>query len=427
MKNPYLEKVLKQRLIPQPKEVEFQDGSCEITEEISVELKTAENEEEFGKLINDLFSEYWNVFPLIKLTHSKAAEEFLEDEYQIIVSRSKITLISHCSKGLQLAMKTLRQLAEPIRNTDFLQGYVLQPCKIHDYADSEFRAARYSIGRCDELPWLERQIRLAASLKFNYLFLECNGLFPFKSHPEFCWNDCVKPPSFFRTLLDVADETGITLIPVFNIFHGASMSDYGSAYHAVLNFRKEFAPLFEPGGWNWCMSNPATWQVIADLVHELYDFFEQPDYFHIGKISSREFRFCRSCAEKSADELLSIQIAMLYQSFGEQRPRFILGKELSEEKKKIKVAFPGDILLELNDGEKIVRSVDCIQNITDPEMILAEDAGGTIFELDDPDLLSAAADIAWNGKRQPEYSMESLVQNTMNVISDMEPVNYRGF
>jgi|GEM_PF-2006618 len=425
MKNSYFEQVLRQRLIPQPKEVEFLDGECVICPEFPVELKTAENEEEFGCLVNDLFEDYWNVSPLIKLTHSKQAEDFLEEEYIIMVSRNKITLTSHCSKGLQLAMKTLRQLAEPIRGTDILEGYVLQPCKIHDYADSEFRALKLTIQHYDELGMVEKKIRRAGALKFNYLFLDCASVFPFKSHPGFRWEYGAKRPAFFRALLDIADEAGVTLIPCFDIFHRASMAESGSEEHKVLNFHPEYAPLFEPGGWSWCMSNPASQAVVADLVHELYEFFECPDYFHIGKVSSREFRFCRSCAEKSAEELLSQQIAALYMSFDENRPRFVLGKEKSDEKKKVQIAFPGDILLEVNDGDKIPAGIDCIQNFTDENSVLADDAGGTVFDLDESGCW--AADIAWNGKKQPEYCTESVVQTKLNAISDMEPVSQYDF
>lgn len=426
MKNQYLEQVLKQRLIPQPKEISFQDGECLIQDGISVEVKTAENEEEFAETVGELFAEYWNVTPEIKLSHSKTAEDFLEDQYQVQVTSKKITLVSHCSKGLQLAMKTLRQLAEPIRGTAVLEGYVIQPCKIQDYADSEFRAVRLKANPFCELGDLEQKIRLAGSLKFNYIFLDCAGIFPFKSHPAFAFKDNVKRPAFFRTLLDIADEAGITLIPCFNIFHQASFCEYDTEEHRVLNFHPEYAPLFEPGGWSWCMSNPESQAVVADLVHELYEFFEAPDYFHIGKISSSEFRFCRSCAEKSADELLSQQIAMLYQSFGEERPRFVLGKESSGTRKKIKVAFPGDILLELNEGEKIPEGVDYVQYIQNGESVLAEEAGGTIFDLDEL-LPVSAADIAWNGKRQNDYSIDAFVQIKLNAIADMEPVTRYDF
>lgn len=422
MKNSYLEQVLKQRLIPQPKEITFQDGECLIEDEMSVELKTAENEEEFGVQINELFEEYWHASPSIKLSHSKAAEDFLEEEYEILVSRKKITLTSHCSKGLQLAMKTLRQLAEPVRGTAVLEGYVLQPCRIHDFADSEFRAVRITLRNYDEAGMIERKIRLAGALKFNYIFLDCARIFPFRSHPGFSHMDNVKRPAFFRTLLDIADDVGVTLIPCFNIFHQASLSEFETEEHKILNLHPEYAPLFEPGGWSWCMSNPEAQSVVSDLVHELYHFFECPDYFHIGNISSREFRFCRNCAGKSADELLSQQIAMLYMSFGEERPRFIMGKEISSVNRKIKVSFPGDILLELNEGEKIPQGVDCIQNILDEDSILAEEAGGTIVDFDE-NLFAAAADIAWNGTKQEKYSSDSFVQIQLNAIADMEPVS----
>ena len=424
MKNSYFEQVLRQRLIPQPKEVEFLDGECVICPEISVELKTAENEEEFGCLVNDLFEDYWHISPLIKLTHSKQAEDFLEEEYMITVSRSKITLTSHCSKGLQLAMKTLRQLAEPIRGTAALEGYVLQPCRIHDYADSEFRAVRINLSIYGDIGSIEKEIRFAGALKFNYIFLDCSRCFPFRSHPGFAVGEYMKRPAFFRALLDIADEVGITLIPCFNIFHHASFAEEGTEEHAVLNFHPEYAPLFEPGGFTWCMSNPESQAVVAGLVHELYEFFECPDYFHIGNISGEDFRLCRSCAEKSTEELLSQQIAMLYLSFGENRPRFVLGKTAGS--KKIKVSFPGDILLVLNDGDKIPKGIDCVQNITDEDSVLAEEAGGTIADFDD-DFLAVAADVAWNGKRQEKYFTDSMVQIKLNTVADMEPVSPHDF
>ena len=194
----------------------------------------------------------------------------------------------------------------------------------------------------------------------------------------------------------------------------------------MLNFHPEYAPLFEPGGWNWCMSNPESQAVVADLVHELYEFFECPDYFHIGKISCQEFRFCRSCAEKSAEDLLSGQIAALYLSFDENRPRFVLGKEPSDPDKKVKIAFPGDILLEVNDGDKIPDGIDSIQYIQNGESVLADDAGGTVFDLNEL-LPISAADIAWNGKGQDNYSTDAFVQVKLNAVADMEPVSRYDF
>jgi hypothetical protein len=44
----------------------------------------------------------------------------------------------------------------------------------------------------------------------------------------------------------------------------------------------EFQPLFEPDGWLWRLSNPATRQVLTDIVLEMYEIFDKPPYFHIG-------------------------------------------------------------------------------------------------------------------------------------------------
>ena len=51
---------------------------------------------------------------------------------------------------------------------------------------------------------------------------------------------------------------------------------------SVLNKHPEYAPLFEPDGWSWCLSNPAARRYIEDIVTELCDIFDEPEFFHIG-------------------------------------------------------------------------------------------------------------------------------------------------
>ena len=80
----------------------------------------------------------------------------------------------------------------------------------------------------------------------------------------------------------------------------------------------------------------------------------------------------------------------------------------------------------LNDGDKIPKGIDCIQNITDEDSVPAEEAGGTITDFDD-DFLAVAADVAWNGKRQEKYFTDSIVQIKLNTVADMEPVSPHDF
>ena len=426
MINSVLETVLKQRLIPQPKRIDFRGGECLIAGGVSVEIKTAEDDEDFPGMVSDLFREYWNVKPEIRHAHSVSAENFLEDQYEVRVSRERITLIAHCEAGLALAMKTLRQLAEPIRGTMTTEGHILQPCRIQDWADSEFRSARLKITPETTLAEAEKKIRLAGDWKFRYVIVESMGVFPFKSHPEFGWKDQMKSASFFRTLLDTADDCGVSLIPAFDIFHKASMTDAGTGKHAVLNFRREFAPLFEPDGESWCMSNPCAREIIADLVSELHEFFERPDYFHIGRIGKNEFARCRTCCLESEEQLLLKQILELYKAFGEERPRFLVGKCDSESgKEKITLSLPADLLLELDAGDGIPETFDSVIDLTKRRTDLPETAGGVTVSLDiSPESVAEAAEIAWNGGKPEKIACSAVAETFLRIIPEMDPQHY---
>ena len=413
------------RLIPLPKDIRFAEGELLLENGVAVELKTAENEEHFADLITDLFQEYWGIAPVVKLAGSKTAESFLEDQYQISIQSKKITLVSHCEKGLQLAMKTLRQLAEPCRCG--VQGFWLKCCKIKDYADTEFRAVKLKIVPEESITDVEKELRFAAAMKFNYAFVEPVGIFPFKSHPEFGWRDQMKRSADFRHLLDVADECGIKLIPCFNIFHGSFSCDYFSGQHAVLNFHRDLASLFEPGGESLCFSNPETRKVISDLILELYDFFEQPEYFHLGCLNDSDFRQCRECCAMEPGDLVSEYILSFYDIFtGEERPRFIFGKNPSqEEQKKIALSLPGDILLEMKEGQTIPDGLDILMELNSSFTDLPADAGGVVFPLDyRVESMGEMADLAWNSKQFRITRKEDIIQNYHFVVWDMDLQKY---
>ena len=84
-------------------------------------------------------------------------------------------------------------------------------------------------------------------------------------------------------------------------------------------------------------------------------------------------------------------------------------------------------MLELNEGEKIPEGVDCVQYFQNENSVLADDAGGTVFDLNDELLPISAADIAWNGKGQDNYSTDAFVQVKLNAVADMEPVSHHDF
>ena len=153
-------------------------------------------------------------------------------------------------------------------------------------------------------------------------------MFPFRSHPEFGWKEKMKSRGEFEHLLDVAEECGIRLFPQFNIFGHATMSRFYAGKHAVLDFNREFEPIFEPDGWSFCLSNPEARKLILDLVMELHDFYRNPPYFHIGCDEAYDYRTCRVCAEHDPVELLGSHIAFFHDRLAERGARTVMWHDM---------------------------------------------------------------------------------------------------
>lgn len=318
-----LNEVLNQRMIPQPESVSFRDGACVIADGVRVEAGT----DEFAEIVKKRFRQFWNVVPAVAVTPGGAAE-FADGEYRIDVSPERIALASRTAAGLEYALGTLRQLAEPERGTAVTRNHVLQACEIHDAPVLAFRGIHLCIFPETPMWFVEKQVRLAAYHKFNYAVIEAWGVFPFRSHPEFGWADRKKSREEFERLREAAVECGITLIPQFNLFGHASMSRVGSAKHAVLDAHPELAPLFEPAGWSFCLSNPETRKVLAELAAELHEFYGNPPYFHIGCDEAYDFQTCRECAGREPVELLNDHIAFFRDLFAERGARVIMWHDM---------------------------------------------------------------------------------------------------
>lgn len=328
MKNKYFEEILKSRLIPVPREVQFDDGVCEITGSLDVEINISEEDPAAAEWIGNRFVRFWDAAPRIRLQTKKEMESFAPEEYEIKISEKALVISARTRTGVFHALKTLRQLAEAKRGTRKTECYVLQPGTIRDRPALDFRAVHICIFPETPMTHVEKQIRFAASLKFNYVIIESWGVFPFRSHPEFAWKDKVKSRKEFEHLLEVAEECGIRLFPQFNIFGHAAMSREWTAKHAVLDFSRELEPLFEPDGWSFCLSNPETKKVLLDLITELHDFYGRPGFFHIGCDEAYDYRTCRACAEQDSVQLLADHIRFFHDRLAEMGARSIMWHDM---------------------------------------------------------------------------------------------------
>ena len=207
-----------------------------------------------------------------------------DEAYEIDSRTDGVSVRANTLQGVRYALYSMRQtmLAAP-RNVRKTQWYVMPAFKISDAPALRFRGVH--------IPWnmkatpteVEKRVRLAAHLKYNYAVIEPWGTFRSKRHPWWGWKEGTMTHDAVKRIVAVGKELGITLIPQIPAFGHASMGITSPGRHAILDAHGEYAPLFESlNGWNWCFSNPETLKVQFELIDELSELFDNPPYFHVG-------------------------------------------------------------------------------------------------------------------------------------------------
>ena len=315
--------VLLSRLVPQPQKVVFFDGpEYHITNNCPMRI--------IGPKTNDIlkFSKlYWDIVPKI-MDGGKNPESMAPEAYSIKITEKEIILSYSDVSGARNALKTLRQLAEVERGRETFSFYLLPQAEIKDSPAMPFRSIHLCWFPEIEIGQIEKDIRLAAYYKLNYVILEFWGTFPFQSHPELCWEKYTVNADEIRRLIILSNTLGITLIPQFNILGHASGASIGNGKHVVLNTHPHMQPLFEPDGWTWCLSNPATRKFLLDAVSELHDFFGNPPYFHIGFDEAFNIRSCAACRKRSLHDLFKEHLLFFHDFFTKRNTRIIMWHDM---------------------------------------------------------------------------------------------------
>ena len=84
-------------------------------------------------------------------------------------------------------------------------------------------------------------------------------------------------------------------VPMINHFGHAPQSRSCMGRHTILNAEPRLSLLFEPDGWTWCLSNPDTYRLLADMRAELCGLFGDGKYFHLGFDEAYSFATCPKC------------------------------------------------------------------------------------------------------------------------------------
>ena len=241
---------------------------------------------------------------------SSKLQALSSESYAITADASGVNIAARSLAGVRWAAYSLRQLAIEKRGTFTTEGHILPTMSISDKPHLGFRAVH--------LCWLpelrpqqiERAIRLAALLKFNYAIIEPWGMYASEKHPWWHWPNPTMTKERIRSLVALGRDLGITLIPQINAYGHASASRACTLKHVALDFSPKHAPLFEPGGWNWCLSNPETQRVLREIIAEIHEDFGNPPYFHLG-CDEAQPPACPECRKAPYGELVCKHISSL--------------------------------------------------------------------------------------------------------------------
>ena len=157
-------------------------------------------------------------------------------------------------------------------------------------------------------PALERLVgEIAPELGLNWVIVEVNGHFAYQSHPEAAEPEPMTAAEA-RRLSKMAQDKGITLVPMYNCLGHQSWRDKAGA---LLRAHPEFneAPDLDATAkdfycMSWCPNHPEVNPLVFDLFDELLEAF-QANAVHVGMDEVFVIGRCPRCKGKPNAELFA--------------------------------------------------------------------------------------------------------------------------
>lgn len=294
------EDFIKSRLSPLPKKSQFFNEYYTLNDDDVIAISTTKKLSDKQKdYLEDTLETYFGFEIDVKNAENADNANLGEEGYKIVVDKNGINILAKDFVGARQSLKTLRQMSEVERDG---KGRVFAHCNIVDYATLSFRGIHLCMFPETSIESLEKYIRLASYYKFNYVVIEPWGTFPFKSHP-FAFQDKQKDRAKLKRLIDLCWDLGITPIPQFSVLGHATQARVMAGKHAVLSASPEYADMFEPLGWSYCMKSKKAEKVLKELVAEIHEFYGKPAFFHLGCDEAYEMGTCYKCRQHNKSEL----------------------------------------------------------------------------------------------------------------------------
>ncbi len=250
--------------------------------------------------------------------------ELSAEYYALRVTESGVTLCGKDEKALLDGFTTLVQLIVPDELKQGCESFHITAAQVCDAPSLGMRAIHLCVFPDSDYFTLEKAIHLAGFLKLTHLVLEFWGTLRYECLPELGWKDKSLSMAQAKHLVDLARSYGMEVIPMFNHLGHATGCRVIRGKHVVLDQNPRLATLFEPDGWTWCVSNPATQNVLREVRAELMALCGDGSYFHLGMDEAYSFASCERCKARGAENLLVEHINSLTAELSAQGRRPIL-------------------------------------------------------------------------------------------------------
>lgn len=214
--------------------------------------------------------------------------------YALTVGADGVGASAADGAGMRHAWFTLLQLLDADDAPGGSLSFAAPHAAIQDWPAMRFRGLHLCVFPETSPAMIEKAIRLAAFFKFTHVVLEFWGMLKLDALKELSW-----PEGWTKAeaggLVAIARGMGLEVVPMFNCWGHASGSRIRHGRHVVLDQNPRLAPLFEPDGWTWCLTNPRAQALLRSVCDELMELAGPGRYFHLGCDEAYSHATCDRC------------------------------------------------------------------------------------------------------------------------------------
>lgn len=302
-------------IYPQPKKSTWKKGILNIKQKVVLSLGAGSNCADFFKKTWQNFT-YQKIPVAVDVNTAQAENSFIlnvetgaklpalkgKSTYALAVDSKGASALAVDEVSLRQAWLSMLQMLDAQPGTREIEGFQLPCVEIQDYPLLKFRCAHLCVFPETSLAALEKNINLLGMHKYTHVVIEFWGMLKLETLKELSWpqaysKDEVKP------LLKQIRDLGMEPIPMFNHWGHASNARGCYGRHTVLDQNPLLAPLFEPDGWTWCLTNQNSLKILSDIRKELIELFGNTEYFHLGCDEAYSHATCRSCSKHDSAKL----------------------------------------------------------------------------------------------------------------------------